>query len=175
MGQLELWDCAVVTVADIPDFVCQKNDNQRLIHYQHDYLMDRTNKKAWNDLWMLSLEVAAKFIRKEQKLKGLTFDNATFEDYKICAVEYVLRRYDKWDDYFIKESFTSELYYGVKHALYYRSQSEIVFSGAMELMNSQKLDLMTALNKSKKDYEQKVGRKKLRVMMSKSQLSLFDL
>ena len=101
-----------------------ESDNEKLMRLQDDYL--NGNQKAWGDLWALSFEITKKMIYKERAAKGFYLDDSDFEDKAIHAVEYVLRRYKnpKRKNYRITKSFTSALYYGVAHALYYRTKSD---------------------------------------------------
>ena len=86
-------------------------------------LGDRT---AWAELWERSLGIAGKLITKERKEKGFYLSSSDYEDKRIEAVEYVLRRYAKryrgGRQWHVSSSFISALYGGVRHALYYDSQ-----------------------------------------------------
>lgn len=85
-----------------------------------------------------SISLAGAFIRKEMKKKGFFLSREEIEDKKLDAVEYVLRRFKGDKQYFIKESFTSAIYFGVEHALYYRNKSQALVDEIITRMNCSK-------------------------------------
>lgn len=105
------------------------NDNIKLLELQDRFL--NGDSSAWSELWVLSLEVCKRIIKSEQKQKGFFLNEDDFEDKASCAVEYVLRRYRKkyksGKSYRIEKNFVSALYFGVIHALYYRSEKDRAF------------------------------------------------
>lgn len=115
----------------LPRFPEPRNDSEELINLQWRYLA-LDDRGAWATLWMRCLKVAGKLIRKEQKEKGFSLSEYDYEDKKLEAVEYVLRRYSKtYRDrsgserrWFVSRNFISALYGGVRHALYYDAQKK---------------------------------------------------
>lgn len=115
----------------LPRFSEPRNDSEELINLQWRYLA-LNDKGAWAALWARCLKVAGKLIRKEQKEKGFSLSEYDYEDKKMEAVEYVLRRYSRtYRDksgserrWFVSKSFISALYGGVRHALYYDAQKK---------------------------------------------------
>jgi len=127
-------------IDELPFFAEPKNDSQILINLQYAYLA-KNDKKALGELWLKSIEIAKKLIRNERKQKGFYLDNADFDDKAIEAVEYVLRRYAKRKDNYcwsVRNNFVSALYNGVRHALYYQSKSEQLYSRIKKLEGKRK-------------------------------------
>ena len=114
-----------ILAGTLPRFDSPSCDNEALLNLQYRYIVlgDRT---AWAELWERSLGIAGKLITKERKEKGFYLSSSDYEDKRIEAVEYVLRRYAKryrgGRQWHVSSSFISALYGGVRHALYYDSQ-----------------------------------------------------
>ncbi len=106
-----------------------EKDNSKLLELQDRFL--NGNSSAWSELWVLSLQVCKRIIKHEQKQKGFFLNNDDLEDKAMNAVFYVLRRYKKTykngKTYRIEKNFVSALYFGVIHALYYRSKKDKAF------------------------------------------------
>ena len=127
-------------IDELPCFAEPKNDSQILINLQYAYLA-KNDKNAFGELWLKSIEIAKKLIRNERNQKGFYLDNADFDDKAIEAVEYVLRRYAKRKDNYcwsVRNNFVSALYNGVRHALYYQSKSEQLYSRIKKLEGKRK-------------------------------------
>lgn len=147
--------------SDLPFFDVARNDNEVMLNMQYRYLMFN-DKKAYTVMWVLAQKLCGKFVHKEMKKHNLHFDKDYFEDLVINAVEYVLRRYTTTPGYYVKQSFTSELYNGVRHALWYRGQSEIVMQQAIQLMNEREgISLDAALLIAKESYKKSEKQKRL--------------
>ena len=122
-------------IDELPFYAEPKNDSEILINLQYAYLA-KNDRKAHRDLWLKSIEIAKKLIRNERKQKGFYLDDADFEDKAIEAVEYVLRRYSERKDNYcwsVRKNFVSALYNGVRHALYYQSKSEQLYTRLKKL------------------------------------------
>ena len=120
---------------NLPYFSHPKDDNERLLNYQHDMLVSHS-KSAEEKLWLLSLKVTEAYIKTEMRKQGFRLSHDEIEDKKIAAVEYVLRRFSKTQGYFIKDSFTSALWHGMQHALWYRTKADKALDRILELMNN---------------------------------------
>ena len=122
-------------IEELPFYAEPKNDSEILINLQYAYLA-KNDRKAHRDLWLKSIEIAKKLIRNERKQKGFYLDDADFEDKAIEAVEYVLRRYSERKDNYcwsVRKNYVSALYNGVRHALYYQSKSEQLYTRLKKL------------------------------------------
>ena len=122
-------------IDELPFYAEPKNDSEILINLQYAYLA-KNDRKAHRDLWLKSIEIAKKLIRNERKQKGFYLDDADFEDKAIEAVEYVLRRYSERKNNYcwsVRKNYVSALYNGVRHALYYQSKSEQLYTRLKKL------------------------------------------
>lgn len=122
-------------IDELPFYAEPKNDSEILINLQYAYLA-KNDRKAHRDLWLKSIEIAKKLIRNERKQKGFYLDDADFEDKAIEALEYVLRRYSERKDNYcwsVRKNYVSALYNGVRHALYYQSKSEQLYTRLKKL------------------------------------------
>ena len=122
-------------IDELPFYAEPKNDSEILINLQYAYLA-KNDRKAHRDLWLKSIVIAKKLIRNERKQKGFYLDDADFEDNAIEAVEYVLRRYSERKDNYcwsVRKNYVSALYNGVRHALYYQSKSEQLYTRLKKL------------------------------------------
>lgn len=125
---------------ELPFFAEPKNDSEILINLQYLYLT-KQDRIAQRDLWLKSLTIAKRLIKKEQKEKGFFLDESDFDEKAIEAVEYILRRYKKHKDnahWVVRENFVSAIYNGVRHALYYQSKSEQLYSMLKKLEGKKK-------------------------------------
>ena len=152
----------------------QMTDNDILWNYQVDWLTSKS-EKAHSMMWMQSITICKKMIRKEMKQKKFYLSREDIEDKAYEAVEYVFRQYDRHFSFIIKK-FVGALYFGVTHSLYYQTLGERCFSDAVKLMNNTKgMTIEEAFLKAKEkiDSEQ---RKKKKVQVQKTlQLELFDV
>ena len=122
-------------VDELPFFAEPKTDSEILINLQYAYLA-RKDKKAHEALWLKAIEIAKKMIRKERNTNGFYLDETDFEDKAVEAVEYVLRRYSEQKDNYcwsVRENYISAIYNGVRHALYYQSKSEQLYTRLKKL------------------------------------------
>ena len=116
----------------LPYFMHPRDDNQRLLNYQHDWL-ENGDAGAWSRLWTLARKVARRMIRAQEKRKGFTLDRLDEDDRVDEAVCYVLRRYK--DGWYVKKAYLKAIKEGVVHALWYRTKAdEIQDSTPDELM-----------------------------------------
>lgn len=107
----------------LPYFENPKNDNERLLNFQHDYIKNK-DQKAWGELLTLSFIVAARIVRKEVYENKLPYDEVDQDEKTSIAVEYVLRRYKKNIGWYVSKSYISALKKGVIHAIYYQTKKD---------------------------------------------------
>ncbi|WP_294429888.1 hypothetical protein [uncultured Treponema sp.] len=122
-------------IDELPFYAEPKNDSEILINLQYAYLA-RKDRKAQAALWQKSIVIAKKFIQKERKEKGFFLDDSDLEDKAIEAVEYIMRRYARREDNFcwsVRKNYVSAIYNGVRHALYYQSKSEQLYTRLKKL------------------------------------------
>lgn len=84
---------------------------------------------AWSAMWQIALQLAGKMIHQQQKAKNFIMDLDYYEDSRMNAVVYVLRRYRTRKGYRIK-NIVSAMYFGVIHALYSRTEKDRAFNDA---------------------------------------------
>ena len=106
---------------NLPYFDTPRDDNQRLLNYQHDWLTNG-DEKAWEKLWELARKVARRMIRAQQKKKGFRLDRLDEDDRVDTAVIYVLRRYR--DGWWVRKAYLKAIKEGVVHALWYRTMRD---------------------------------------------------
>ncbi len=117
-------------LSELPFFDTPKNDNETLMNLQYMYL-SKKDRKAQESLWLISIAIAKKLIRKEQKEKKFFLAASDLEDKAVEAVEYILRRYDRRKDnacWCVRKNFISAIYNGVRHALYYQNKTEQLYN-----------------------------------------------
>lgn len=122
-------------VEELPFFAEPKTDSEILINLQYAYLV-RKDRKAQAALWLKAIEIAKKFIRKERKANGFYLEDDDFYEKAVEAVEYIMRRYAKRKDNYcwsVRKNYVSAIYNGVRHALYYQSKSEQLYSKLKKL------------------------------------------
>ena len=122
-------------VEELPFFAEPKTDSEILINLQYAYLV-RKDRKAQAALWLKAIEIAKKFIRKERKANGFYLDDDDFYEKAVEAVEYIMRRYAKRKDNYcwsVRKNYVSAIYNGVRHALYYQSKSEQLYTRLKKL------------------------------------------
>lgn len=105
----------------LPYFMHPRDDNQRLLNYQHDWL-EKGDTGAWSRLWTLSRRVARRMIRAQARRKGFVLDRLDEDDRVETAVCYVLRRYQ--DGWYVKKAYLKAIKEGVVHALWYRTKAD---------------------------------------------------
>ena len=107
----------------LPYYPEPRDDNQRLLNYQHDWL-EKNDTGAWSRLWVLARKVARRMIRAMEKKRGFTLDRLDEDDRVDTAVCYVLRRYQ--DGWYVKKAYLKAIKEGVVHALWYRTMADEV-------------------------------------------------
>ena len=116
----------------IPYFENPKNDEERLLRFQYDYLV-KGSEKARGKMWSLALVVAERIVRAEREKKKFFLANEDIYDKAMEALEYVFRRYEKtyqktkrrkYRKWFVSKSFISVIKCGVLHSLYYGAKKK---------------------------------------------------
>lgn len=102
-----------------------KNDNERLLNYQYEFLV-LGNKKAWDNLFILATKVAQRIVVKQVRAKHLAVDAIDIPEKVSIAVEYVMRRYKNNSGWVVRDNYISAIKSGVIHALYYRKKIDDV-------------------------------------------------
>lgn len=109
---------------NLPHFENPQNDNERLLNYQYDFLVNH-KELALNGLFTLGLVIARKYINKEAQknshIKRLSWDEK--EDKAAAAIAYFLSMYKRYSNFYVERSFTGYLYLRVKFELYSPSQN----------------------------------------------------
>lgn len=105
----------------LPYFENPRDDNQRLLNCQHDWLVNG-DKDAWAELWRLSEKVARRMVQSLGRKHGWRFTGEDLDDRVMVAIEYVLRRYR--DGWYVKKAYLKALKEGVIHALWYRTKRD---------------------------------------------------
>ena len=114
-------DGKTVSSEGLPHFDDPKNDNERLLNYQYDWLVHR-NPEAWEKLWLLSCTVARRMITAMARKKGFKLSEATLHDKVENAVIYVLRRYDY--GWYVRKAYLKAIKEAVVHSLWYRTKAQ---------------------------------------------------
>ena len=114
-------DGRILSSEELPHFEEPKNDNERLLNYQHDWLVHR-NPEAWEKLWLLSCTVARRMITAMARKKGFKLSEATLHDKVENAVIYVLRRYDY--GWYVRKAYLKAIKEAVVHSLWYRTKAQ---------------------------------------------------
>ena len=102
-----------------------KNDNERLLNYQYEFLV-LGSKKAWDNLFILATKVAQRIVVKQVRNKHLAVDAIDIPEKVSVAVEYVMRRYKNNSGWVVRDNYISAIKSGVIHALYYRKKIDDV-------------------------------------------------
>lgn len=104
---------------EMPHFDNPKNDNELLLNYQYEY--KNGNVKALNGMYKKGYLIAMKYIsvnaRKNKHIAILSESDKQEKAHN--AITYIIERYFKVANWYIKKSFTAYLYMRVKHELYY--------------------------------------------------------
>jgi hypothetical protein len=125
----------------LPYYPHPRDDNQRLLNYQHDWL-EKQDPKAWTKLWNLAQKVARRMIRAQARRRGFYLDELAVDDRTSDAVCYVLRRYQY--GWYVKKAYLKAIKEGVVHALWYRTLAD-------ESQESQSEDVMALYKVHDKD------------------------
>lgn len=105
----------------LPFYPEPKNDSERLMNYQFDYIKNGS-EKAWGDLIQLSFIVTKRLVWKWMKTHKLRMDEIEQDEKTSIAVEYVLRRYKTRIGYCVHKNFITALQSGVQHAMLYKTK-----------------------------------------------------
>ena len=100
-----------------------KNDNEMLFNLQFDYLVFN-DSEAWQKMWLITYKVAERLIVKYCKKHRIYFNNEQITERKLITCEYLLRRYKKGCNYYVRSNFISAIKDASKHALLYKTKLE---------------------------------------------------
>lgn len=104
-----------------PRFDQPKNDNERLLNCQWEYL-EKGDQKALDEMYSLGYTIALKYIgtaaKKNKKVARLSDDDKAEKAHN--AISYIIVRYLRRRDFCITDSFTAYLYLRIQHELFYR-------------------------------------------------------
>lgn len=98
-----------------------KNDNELLFNLQFDYLVFN-DLQAWQKMWLITYKVAERLIVKYYKKHSIYFNKEQITERKLITCEYLLRRYKKGQNYYVKSNFISAIKDASKHALLYTTK-----------------------------------------------------
>ena len=105
----------------LPHFDTPKNDNECLLNWQYAYLVEG-DTDALSKMYNLGFTVSIKYIqiisRGNTNVAKLPMSEKKEKAHN--AITYVITRYLKDADFFIKKSVTSYLYLRVKYELFYQ-------------------------------------------------------
>lgn len=104
-----------------PHYDEPKNDNERLMNYQYDYIVNGS-EEAWGKLIELSFVVTKRLVWRWLKAKKMHLDDIDQDEKTSIAVEYVLRRYKTRIGYCVTKNFFTALQNGVEHAMLYKTK-----------------------------------------------------
>lgn len=108
-----------------------KNDNEKLLNYQYEFLV-LGSKKAWDNLFILATKVAQRIVVKQIKEKHLAIDVIDIPEKVSVAVVYIMRRYKNDSGWVVRNNYISAIKSGVIHALYYRKKIDEVTDYGLE-------------------------------------------
>lgn len=109
------------TPPDLLRFPDPKNDNEKLLNYQYEWLVHK-DAKAWEALWILSRQIARRMILTLAKKKGFVMDPLTLEDKADDAIIYILRRYQR--GWYVRKAYHKAIKEGVIHAIWHRTKAQ---------------------------------------------------
>lgn len=109
------------TPPDLLRFPDPKNDNEKLLNYQYEWLVHK-DAKAWEALWILSRQIARRMILTLAKKKGFVLDPLTLEDKTDDAIIYILRRYQR--GWYVRKAYHKAIKEGVIHAIWHRTKAQ---------------------------------------------------
>lgn len=107
----------------LPHFEAPQNDNERLLNYQYDFLVNG-DQEAWRNLWELTSATAGRMLAHGCKQRNIHFSKEQWEDKRAEAVMYLLRRYRTRPGYRIEAYFPLHIWYAVKHVLDYKRKCD---------------------------------------------------
>lgn len=104
---------------DLPYFEHPKNDGERLMNYQHDFIVN-DSADAWCKLYELATKVAKILLWEWLRDHPGEFLDEISQDEKVSiAVEYVLRRYKYRVGWYARDNYIGVLKGGIIHAMCY--------------------------------------------------------
>lgn len=116
----------IESAVNLPHFDAPQNDNERLLNYQYDFLVNGS-QEAWGNLWKLTEATAGRMLGNMCRKRKLAFTREEWEDKRADAVLYILRRYRTRKDYWIEADYPLQIWYAVKHVLdHVNKRDEIV-------------------------------------------------
>lgn len=127
----------------LPHFEAPQNDNERLLNYQYDFLVNGS-QEAWRNLWELTSATAGRMLAHGCKQRNIHFSKEQWEDKRAEAVMYLLRRYRTRPGYRIEADFPLHIWYAVKHVLDYKRKCD----GLVDFVSEKEL---TAIIKSQNE------------------------
>ena len=113
----------VESAVNLPYFNSPQNDNERLLNYQYDFLVNGSHE-AWGNLWKLTEAIAGRMLAHSCKLRNVHFSHEEWEDKRAEAVLYLLRRYRTRPGYRIEANFPLHIWYAVRHVLDYKRKCD---------------------------------------------------
>lgn len=119
----------------LPHFEAPQNDNERLLNYQYDFLVNGS-QEAWRNLWELASATAGRMLAHSCKQRNIHFSKEQWEDKRAEAVMYLLRRYRTRPGYRIEADFPLHIWYAVKHVLDYKRKCD----GLVDYVSGAELD-----------------------------------
>ena len=134
-GGQETAQQTVEGAVNLPHFDAPENDNERLLNYQYDFIVNGS-QKAWGNLWKLTEATAGRMLANVCKLRNIHFSREEWEDKRAEAVMYLLRRYKTRPGYRIEAEFPLHIWYAVKHVLDYKRKCD----GLVDYVSGAELD-----------------------------------
>ena len=134
-GGQETAQQTVEGAVNLPHFDAPENDNERLLNYQYDFIVNGS-QKAWGNLWKLTEATAGRMLANVCKLRNIHFSREEWEDKRAEAVMYLLRRYKTRPGYRIEADFPLHIWYAVKHVLDYKRKCD----GLVDYVSGAELD-----------------------------------
>lgn len=123
-GRLEKTEREVLDKWSLPYFSEPKNDNERLLNAQRDYISG--NAKAAEYLYTKGAEIALRYINTAARKNRLVacLDGATRAEKAHNAAVYIIEQYIKHPEWYIRTSYTGYLYLRVQHELFYKTKAD---------------------------------------------------
>lgn len=104
-------------------FVNPQNDNEKLFNYQRAWFFG--DEAAWGDLirtaFLVCMKLISKYLR-ENKKRGIYWDEIQKKEKAMEAMVYVLRRYNSNVGWCVTTNFITVLQDGVRHATEYTTK-----------------------------------------------------
>ena len=121
----------------LPRFDSPRNDNERLLNWQHDYKLNG-DADALNRMYRLGRRIALRYIETSARNNRHVAElpRSDKEEKAHNAITYIIARYLRVKDFAIRESFTAYLYLRVRHELFYRRKVD----GLVDFVDLETLD-----------------------------------